>query len=230
MASDKVVWFCNISYTHCWTAGCSLCLKSVFPSFSFWHLPPHFSQAQCWFRKSGPTSSRNTRRRSRTTPSPTTSITWTPRRRGAASGLKSVQVFAQSHLARSPGCVSVFQRGDGLQKHDHPVWLGEKAHVGEDRPGPSAHPRFFHLWLALQHRQRVWICVQENQTGCRNQGRFLFLFFSLNVQFSISLVFVKTKKYCGINYYNNIIYIIIIILKMNRFFKTKVRIKNENWE
>lgn len=67
----------------------------------FFILPPHFSQAQCWFRKSGPTSSRNTRRHSRTTPSPTTSITWTPRRRGAASGPKCVRVFAQSHTGRT---------------------------------------------------------------------------------------------------------------------------------
>lgn len=75
----------------------------------------------------------------------------------------------------SPRYVSVlFQRGDGLQEHDHSLWLGQEAHVGEDRPGPSTHSYFFYLWVTIQHRQRVWIRLQENQTGCRNQGSFLF--------------------------------------------------------
>lgn len=63
----------------------------------------------------------------------------------------------RSMLRASP--VFLHQRRDGLQEHDHPLWLGKEAHAGADPPGPSPHPHLLHLRVPVQHRQQVGMCT-----------------------------------------------------------------------
>lgn len=75
--------------------------------------------------------------------------------------------------------VSVCQRRDGLQEHDHSLRVGEEADAGADRWGQSRHSHLLHLRISVQHRQQLRICGEEDQARCGNRRKLSFLGFPL---------------------------------------------------